>query len=199
MCYNVTRLIKAILGRKEAMHKSLDAEKALEVVIYVSTKADNLFNIVKTIYYADKYHLARYGRLITGDNYIAMGDGPVPSGTYDLIKLVRGDSFSYESKIVNAHPEEALKVKVVKIEGISPKTFVYPRRTPNLDLLSESDIECLDLSIEKYGNMHTTRLWRLVHQEKSYQKTQLDNPIPLREIITLDISNGKDAIEYLES
>jgi uncharacterized phage-associated protein len=199
MCYNVTRLIKALLGRKEAMHKFLDADKALEVVIYVSTKTDNLFNIVKTIYYADKYHLARYGRLITGDNYIAMGEGPVPSGTYDLIKLVRGDSFSYESKIVNAHPEDALTVKVVKEEGKSPKTLVYPRRVPNLDLLSESDRECLDLSIGKYGNMHTTKLWRLVHQEKSYKKTQQDNLIPLREIISLDIPNGKDVLEYLES
>lgn len=199
MCYNISSIFKALLGRKDVMHKFLDAEKALEVVIYISGKTNNLFNIVKALYYADKFHLERYGRLITGDFYVAMGDGPVPSGAYDLIKLVRGDAFSYEPKIINAHPEEALRVKIVEEEGQSPKTLVFPRRAPNLELFSESDRECLDLSIAKYGNMNTTRLWRLVHQEKSYKKTERDNTIPLREIISLDIPNGRDVLEYLES
>ncbi len=32
-----------------------------------------------------------FGRLITGDHYNAMKDGPVASNTYDIIKIARGD------------------------------------------------------------------------------------------------------------
>lgn len=178
------------------MHKFLDAEKALEVVLYVSHRTNNLFNLVKTLYYADKYHLEKYGSLITGDHYIAMEDGPVPSGAYDLIKFVRGDDFIFDSKIVKAHPEDALRIEVEKGGN---KTLVIPLRAPNLDLLSESDKECLELSIEKYADMNTSKLWRIVHKEEAYKHTEKDNPIPLREIITLDIPCGKDVLQYLDS
>lgn len=189
-------LIKDLFGRKDTMHKFLDAEKALEVVLYVSRRTNNLFNIVKTLYYADKFHLENYGRLITGDHYIAMEDGPVPSGAYDLIKFVRGDDFAYDSKIVKARPENALKVE---IEKDGNKTYVYPLRDPNLEVLSESDKECLELSIEEYADMNTSKLWKFVHREKAYKSTKLDNLIPIRQIIALDVPNGKDVLKYLDA
>ena len=194
MCYNILDQIIALIERKEAMNKHLDAEKSLETIVYICQKTDNLFNIIKTLYYADKLHLEKYGRLITGDFYVAMEDGPVPSGAYDLIKLVRGDVFSYESKIINAHPESAIKaVRTGK------DTKVTSSRLPNLDYLSETDKECLDKAIEIYAKMDGGKLWDLVHREKSYNKTEKNKPIPLSEIISLDIPNGKDVLEYLDS
>jgi len=41
----------------------------------------------KLLYFADLRHLERYGRPITGDQYVAMDYGPVPSNTYDLVKI----------------------------------------------------------------------------------------------------------------
>ena len=176
------------------MHKFLDAEKALEVVVYVSKSTNNLFNLVKTLYYADKLHLEKYGRLITGDQYIAMEDGPVPSGVYDLIKVVRGDNFRYDSKITEAHPELAIRVEVNE-----NRTLIYPLRSANSNLLSESDIECLNEAITKYANMGVSHLWKVVHQEKAYQETERDKPISLRKLITLDVPNGEEILEYLDS
>lgn len=175
------------------MNKFLDAEKALEVILYVSRRTNNLFNIVKILYFADKFHLEKYGRLITGDYHIAMEDGPVPSGAYDLIKLVRGDEYLYESKIIEAHPENNL---IVTKNG--NETTVIPRRDPNLDALSESDIECLEMSIKLFGNMNTSKLWDIVHQEEVYKNTERNKPMPLREII-LSLPSGKDVLEYLNS
>ena len=172
------------------MNRFLDAEKALEAIVYVSHKTNDLFHIVKTLYYADKMHLENYGRLITGDYYVAMEDGPVPSGAYDLIKYVRGDNYTYEDKIINAHPERAIRA-----EG----NVVTPCRGPNPDYLSESDIECLDKAIEVYAGMDGVKLWKIVHEEESYKRTERNKPISLRNIISLDLSNGKDILEYLES
>ncbi len=175
------------------MNKFLDAEKALEAIVYVSRETHNLFNIVKTLYFADKFHLENYGTLITGDYYVAMEDGPVPSGAYNLVKFVRGDERTYESQIVETHPEKALQVTKRGNE-----TIVIPKRAPNLDVLSESDIECLEKSIKLYARMHTTKLWKIVHQEEAYKNTEKNKPMPLREII-LSLPNGKDVLEYLNS
>jgi uncharacterized phage-associated protein len=193
MCYNIINHIIDLFERKETMNKFLDAEKALEVVLYVSRRTHNLFNIVKTLYFADKFHLSKYGRLITGDYYIAMDDGPVPSGAYDLIKLARGDEYSYESKIIEAHPEEVLRAT-----RNGNETTVIPLRDPNIDVLSESDIECLEKSIRLFGNMNTSKLWDIVHREEVYKKTEQNKTMPLREII-LSLPNGEDVLEYLNS
>ena len=42
---------------------------------------------LKLIFFADRYHLRKYGRPITNDQYWAMRLGPVPSGTKDLFEL----------------------------------------------------------------------------------------------------------------
>lgn len=171
------------------MNKYLDAEKALETVLYVANKTTDLFHIVKILYYADKLHLEAEGTQITGDYYVAMEDGPVPSGAYDLIKLVRGDRFSYEPKIIAAHPEKALQVV---------GDVVKPLRAADEDCLSESDKACLDEAIKRYADMDGRWLWREVHTEESYKKTERNQPIQLRDIISLDIKNGNDILEYLD-
>ena len=48
--------------------------------------------LFKILYFAEQKHLLQYGRTITGDRYIAMKDGPVPSNIYDLLKTLRGDA-----------------------------------------------------------------------------------------------------------
>ncbi len=192
MCYNIVVIIRTLFEREPKMNKHLDAEKTLEVVLYVSQKTNDIFHIVKTIYFADKMHLEKYGRLISGDAYIAMKDGPVPSGVYELIKYVRGDVYNYDARIVEVHPERAFWAQ--------GKTVIpLPERKPDLDYLSESDIECLDKSIELYANMSFLALWRLVHKEKSYNKTERNDRIPLKDIISLDIPNGQEVLEYLDS
>lgn len=190
MCYNIIDILRILIRREAKMNKYIDAEKALEVVLYVSHKTNDLFHIVKILYYADKLHLENYGTLITGDYYVAMEDGPVPSGAYDLIKYVRGDEYTYDAKIVNARPEKAIKVN---------DDIVEPVRNPDLDFLTESDRECLDKAIEKYANMDGKQLWKVVHQEKAYNNTERNRPIPLKEIISRDIPNGKEVLDYLDS
>jgi len=51
-----------------------DSEKALEAILYVASKAPipDIYHVGKILYYADRFHLEAFGRLITGDQYNAM-------------------------------------------------------------------------------------------------------------------------------
>ncbi|WP_255566960.1 MULTISPECIES: Panacea domain-containing protein [unclassified Photorhabdus] len=70
-----------------------DSEKAIESILYVASTApiSDIYHVGKILYFADRLHLERYGRLITGDNHLAMKDGPVAENAYDIIKVARGD------------------------------------------------------------------------------------------------------------
>jgi len=163
-------------------HEHLNAEKALELLLYVSRHTRDLFHVLTTIYYADKMHLDRYGRLISGDTYLAMDDGPVPGGVYDLIRFVRGDDndYPFDERIIAAHPEAALKA--------SDKEII-PSREPNLDYLSESDQACLDKMIERYARMDDEQLRAMVRVERAYRKTAKNRSIPWGDIVALDLPN----------
>lgn len=63
-----------------------DWEKTTEVLLYITEQVTDVYNALKVLYFADKDHLAKYGRQICGESYVAMKDGPVPSCTYDLVK-----------------------------------------------------------------------------------------------------------------
>ena len=118
---------------------AFDKRKAVETVIYVARKAPipDRFHICKILYFADLYHLQHYGRFLFGDYYVAMKNGPVPSGAYDVIKTA----------------DETLPQK------LATNDFdVIALREPDLSLFSESDLEALDHAIAAYGKMSFTRL-----------------------------------------
>lgn len=174
--------------RRHKVNKFLDAQKALEAIVFVSHKTNDLFHIVKILFYADKFHLEEYGRQISGDIYCAMEDGPVPSGAYDLIKIARGDKYHFDQRLINVHPEESIKV--------INETNITPLRGPNFDYLSESDIDCLNKAITNFAPMDGRRLWALVHDEPSYTKVERNKFMHLQDII-LSLPNGKDILAYL--
>ena len=80
-------------GKEAAMLSNglyrFDVDKAIEVLLYVAEQTHDMYNVLKSLYFADQEHLRLYGRLICGDDYYALDYGPVPSGLYDLIKDVR--------------------------------------------------------------------------------------------------------------
>ena len=61
--------------------------KTVNAVLYIveRLKRKDFHKIFKLLYFSDREHLNVYGRTITGDTYIAMADGPVPSNVYDIL------------------------------------------------------------------------------------------------------------------
>ncbi|MBE6328095.1 MAG: DUF4065 domain-containing protein [Bacteroidales bacterium] len=116
-------------------------EKATQSILYVANRLErrDLHKIFKILYFAERKHLQDWGMPILGDTYIAMDAGPVPSRVYDILKIVRGDSYMSDT--------EGLK----KMFAIEDWMYVVPLQNADLNKLSKSDIDALDWSVNTYG------------------------------------------------
>jgi uncharacterized phage-associated protein len=152
------------LGRMSVKFK-LDIEKVVAVILYLSAK--NIPDLTpgklfKLMFLAEKYHLVRYGRTITGDRYDAMKDGPVPSWTYDLFK-----------KDVLKHPFSDVAMRLVSSLCID-KSFELPHLSAKTEFdreqLSESDIAALDRTVARFGQKTFFELRAETHGTVAYEK-----------------------------
>ena len=167
-----------------------DIEKAVEAILYIVEKGakPTFHHISKIFYFADKKHLEDYGRLICGDNYVAMKHGPVPSSIYDILKFAREnfDSDYYQDETIQ---------KLKEAISVTGRYIVQNERKPNLDYFSESDLECLDYAIENYGQMEFNDLTKISH-DSSWKKANENDIIELEDIIST-FENSEELLEYL--
>lgn len=165
-----------------------DPQKAIEVILYIANNLQipDFHKISKVLYFADKSHLERYGRLICGDSYIAMKHGPVPSGVYDILKTVRGDGL-WSDVICEKLDMESFSVH--------EKKRVVPSRGANTDLLSESDIECLSEAIGKYGTLEFSELTEASH-DNAWKSVDQNDVIDIEEIVAT-LSHSDELLEHL--
>ncbi len=128
----------------------------IEALYYILTKikkADKI-KLVKLIYLADKYHLIRYGRTITDDDYYAMPHGPVGTTVKDILSLDRFNmsekGFKYASKLLELIDKNNFRAK--------------PDTRGELEMLSDTDKEALDFVVDRFGKMAQWELRDYTHK-----------------------------------
>ena len=134
----------------------IETATIIEAIYYILKKikkADKI-KLVKLIYLSDKYHLIRYGRTITNDDYYAMEHGPVGTTVKDVLSF---DSFSLEAK--------GIKYASRLLEKTDEKHFIAKASARvTFDMLSDTDKEALDFVVEKFGTMSSWKLRDYTHQ-----------------------------------
>lgn len=163
-----------------------EEDKALNTLLYILQKVDNLYNIMKVFYFADKNHLSKYGRFIFGETYCAMEKGQVPSNIYDMIKFVRGDG------------QRKFDEEIKQYFHIENRNKVKGDKAPDLEFLSKSDIECLDEAIREYGKTYHKSLFSKSHKDSAYNNTPLHQTITLDRIID-SLPNKDEVRNYLQN
>lgn len=147
----------------------------------------DMHKICKILYFADQLHLSRYSRSITGDEYIRMQYGPVPSQVDDMFKAVRGDSF-----FSNTSEADGLK----EYFSFYNRFLIKQKKQPNLDYLSETDIECLDESIALCKDKNFNELTELSHG-LAWQNTQQDRTISVKDILR-EAGDSEEYVNYID-
>ena len=139
-----------------------DEEKGIATIVFLASRGIPELTkgkICKLIFLADKQHLVRFGRPVTGDRLCAMKDGPVPSGILNLLNSVLRD------------PNEC---PVLGNSIFINRSFTNPRFEAKsfgfADCLSDSDIEALNATVHLYGPQTFSELRRMTHELPAYKK-----------------------------
>lgn len=151
---------------------TFEPEKALQVILYVADKAPipDIFHVCKCLYYADKKQLERSGRFICGDSYVAMANGPVPSGTYDLIEDVQDPNRQ------SLWGDEARRT--FRLHGWT----IVPLKPLDISVFSKSERDNLDWAIETYGGLTFSQLKAETRKERPYTEADFDGRISIESI-----------------
>ncbi len=159
-------------------------EKTVEVLVWLANKKPGIsqFYVAKILYYADKQHLLKFGRPIIGDTYVAMKFGPVPSSVRNMINQ---DAF------IPDHVSSALHDALV-IEREGKFREMAAKRQHKSELLSDSDIDCLEQAYSKYAHLDFGALSDVSHTEKAWK-----NAFPNGWIDYADMFDGVEDAENL--
>jgi len=148
----------------------LKPEKLVATMLYLAHRVNDptKWRIGKLLFLADFAHLGRYGRPIVGGCYCAMPNGPVPSEALELMNgLLTG---AVRPDFWHTNVESAFEIK----PGQYPLFFA--KVEPDMEELSESDIEVLDEVIEKFGKLIFSRLSEIVHAMPAYVRATERKP-----------------------
>jgi len=177
-------------GIKMPVHiKHFDRDKALEAILFIAKSLSNptFHSISKMLYLSDKLHLQEYGRLICGDRYIAMEYGPVPSAIYNMMKVAA------KKESIDVDWDEMIQESL----AINRGRDVIPKRDCDMDMLAESEIECIRKAIAEYGNKSFGELTDITH-DSAWEATDDNQTIPLESIVAT-LPNAAEVAGYLHA
>ena len=165
-------------------------QKIIEAITWIAQRlpGSSRYIVLKTLFYADKYHLQRYGRPVTGDTYIKMPYGPVPSFAYDIIK--RNDFL----------PLEILKAADAAFDNV-PNSGKYPpieaKRPPDMEWFSGTDIECLEGAAVHCSGKDFDMLKGATHEEAAWLAASMNGEMDFALFVDDDTPGREDLLEYI--
>lgn len=119
--------------------------------------------IIKLVWAADRYHLRRYARTVTDDNYVAMAKGPVGSITKDTIE--------FETNYKNVNDEDLrYNERFIKFYQENGNGYVCAIDATDEEELSETDVEALKFALAKFGAMSTQEIVDFTHKYPEWKK-----------------------------
>jgi uncharacterized phage-associated protein len=143
-----------------------DEEKGKAAIVYLASR--NLpelskGKICKLIFLADKHHLVRFGRPVTGDRICAMPDGPVPSNILNILNAFLNDP---------SDPSLAPLNDAVSVNRIYRHPHFHATNFTLGEFLSESDLESLDAIVKAFGDWSFSRLRAITHEMTAYKNAR---------------------------
>lgn len=164
-----------------------DEKKGLEALTYIASGWPGItpFFAAKVLFFAEKMHLNRYARPIVADTFIAMPNGPVPSTLYDFI----------QGRLDNAGDPEAVTAALSVERGKYLR--ISARRAADMDVLSASDIECLDEALAFCKARTFTNLSNLIHQERAWLEAPVNGPMDYEAMIDDDHPDRQATLEEM--
>ncbi|MGH2509597.1 MAG: Panacea domain-containing protein [Ktedonobacteraceae bacterium] len=158
-----------------------EPQKFASAVGYIAERVPNVTKkqICKLLFFADKAHLLRFGRTITGDTYYALEQGPVPTKGLDAINSRGNQEF----------------MEAVRTVGHLAGWEFRLDAPPDLKALSRSDIAVLDEVIKRFGQFPAWKLEKISHREQAWIKATQNGPMAFEDFFE---GHSEEAIRVKE-
>ena len=193
------------------MQLSFSHKKAIQALNFFAQSAGGQINkmkALKLVFFADRYHLRKYGRPITNDSYFAMKFGPVASACLNLLN--EDNEFTAPSEI---------RYRDLFLERHSSQNFSSTEKV-DPTVISATDLEALRYTWETYQDKDQYQLadeshrfpeWRQHEAALNAGETRrlmsysdfLQNPEtgvePLSKLSSEEIEDIKEELEEMHS
>jgi hypothetical protein len=137
--------------------------QALTFLASLSQGKLNKMKALKFIWLADRYFIRNYGRMITGDDYYALKNGPVASGTRNILELnnnfLDDDAVTFASDYIEQDPQDVYSYQIKK-----ETDFKY---------LSKAEQQTLNLVHSKFNSKDQFALSDYSHLFPEWKKHEL--------------------------
>ncbi len=140
---------------------NFDHKKAIQILNYFALKAGGKINkmkALKLVFLADRYHLRKYGRLVTNDFYVAMKLGPIPSNIMDIAKTNK-----YLNKNVKNYA-------IGYIKSTDNGKRIESLKNTDDSFFSDSDIEALNFAWNNFGHLDQWGISDFTHNYPEWEK-----------------------------
>lgn len=139
------------------MQFEIDVEKATQALNYFARKQhDHIIGklaAIKLVFFADRYHLRRYGRPVVGDTYFAMQYGPVASTVLDIANAAAApEAQAYAADYLTAIHRPGSKPREIRsLRDVDPEVF------------SSTDYEALEFAYDVFWVNYGDKLVDITH------------------------------------
>lgn len=116
-----------------------------ELILYILSKGTPLtqYYVYKILYFAERKHLAKWGVGILPGEFHAWEWGPVPKKIYTSVKHLKDGT----------RPIDKVLQGVISRADKDVGDYLIPLRKPDMDYISESEIEAIDASYAENVNL----------------------------------------------
>lgn len=172
--------MRRILGGRNAMNQAIFSfayRKATQALNFLAQQAGGKLDkmkALKLVFFADRYHLRKYGRLITNDEYFAMDYGPVPSGVKDIVEMgsfLGRQEKQYAERFLSPARDDHLFRSTAEVD---------------VNVLSTSDLEALQFAWDTFGGLSPIGLFRLTHRYPEWKRHE--NALGSKQVSRMPIS-----------
>jgi len=155
--YNGKREVVKMSRQAHQIKFPFDPNKAIQAILWLlhrNNQAMDKLQLIKLFFYADHKHLIEYGRPIAGGEYYVMTHGPVCSELLDILDGIQ---------------QSGISDLPLKVRGAYDIIATTPSDT---QFLSESDLNVLDETYQRYGHIDKWKLRDMAHQLPSCRKNE---------------------------
>jgi uncharacterized phage-associated protein len=149
--------------------------KLKAILLYFCENTDSKYlgkvKLMKLFYFLDFGYVKKYGMPITGDVYVNLEHGPIPSTIKNLVDNVADDidhSFLADT-IEIERPENTFMQRVVAVRKFTPQ---------DAKLFTESEMEMLKLVSQRFAHTNTDTIEKASHEEAPWLQTEELEVIP---------------------